>query len=136
MKDCLFCKLKDNKIPAEIIYQNDWVVSFLDVQPRAPGHAVVIPRNHYPTLIDMPEGEIGHLFSSIKTVAQLLSDKLQPDGLTIGINQGLASGQTIDHIHVHLMPRFLNDNGGSIHGIVNNKPSESLAEISEKLRLK
>ncbi|MBI2591597.1 MAG: HIT family protein, partial [Candidatus Brennerbacteria bacterium] len=58
---------------------------------------------------------------------------LKPDGFTIGINHGEASGQAVDHLHIHIIPRWKNDGGGSIHGVVNNPPKESLEEIKKKI---
>ena len=59
---------------------------------------------------------------------------LKPDGFTLGINQGKVSGQEVDHLHVHIAPRFLGDGGGSFQKVVNNKPKESIKEIAEKLK--
>jgi histidine triad (HIT) family protein len=69
----------------------------------------------------------------VKKVAEMLSSKLKCDGLTIGINQGRASGQEVDHLHVHLMPRWHGDGGSAIQSVVNNKPKESLEEIRRKI---
>ena len=136
MKDpnCLFCKIIDKKIPAAILYENDHVLAFLDILPRTPGHTMVIPKEHAPRLIELPDKEVGPLFLAVKHVAELLMKKLKPDGVTIGLNQGRASGQEVDHLHVHVMPRWHGDRGSSIQSVVNNPPKESLAEIEKKLR--
>ena len=119
--DCLFCKIAAKQISAKITYEDNHTVAFLDIHPRAPGHTVVIPKEHAPTIIDLPDAEIGPLFSAVKKVAaQLKESDSHPDGITIGVNQGRASGQEVDHLHVHLIPRWHNDGGGAIQSVVNN----------------
>jgi histidine triad (HIT) family protein len=131
--DCLFCKIAAKQIPAAIIHEDDRTLAFLDIHPCAPGHAVVIPKFHSPTIVDLPDAEVGPLFVAVKKVAELLKRSLKPDGITIGINQGRASGQEVDHLHVHLMPRWNNDGGGSVQSAVNNVPKESVEEVKEKI---
>jgi histidine triad (HIT) family protein len=131
--DCLFCKIIAKQIPAYVIYEDDHVLAFLDIMPRTPGHTVVIPKVHAPTIVALPESEVGPLFMAVKKVAELLSRALTPDGITIGINQGRASGQEVDHLHVHVMPRWHNDGGGAIQSVVHNAPKESLEAIKEKI---
>ncbi len=131
--DCLFCKIAAKTIPSKIIYEDDHAVAFLDVAPRAPGHTMVIPKYHAPTLVALPDEEIAPLFSAVKKTAELLMATLHPDGITIGINQGRASGQEIDHFHVHLMPRWHGDGGGSIQSVVRNAPKEPLDETAKKI---
>ena len=132
-EDCLFCKIAAKKIPASIIYEDAHAVAFLDIAPRTLGHAMVIPKYHAPTLAGLPEEEIKPLFSAVKKVVAILSQKLNPDGVTIGINQGRASGQEVDHLHVHLMPRWHGDGGGSVQSIIHNPPKESVDEVLKKI---
>lgn len=131
--DCLFCKIADKTIPSQIVYEDDAVVAFLDIMPRSPGHTVVIAREHTPTLIELSDAGRGALFSAVKKVDELLVSKFSPDGMTIGINQGKAGGQEVDHLHVHLMPRWHNDGGDSVQSVVSHKPEESLEAIKAKL---
>lgn len=131
--DCLFCKIAAKTIPAKIVYEDDSVVAFLDITPRAPGHTMVIPKYHAPTLAELPDAEIAPLFGAVKKTAGLLMAGLHPDGITIGVNQGRASGQEVDHLHVHLMPRWHGDGGGAVQSLVHNAPQESLDEIAKKI---
>lgn len=121
-EDCLFCKIADKKIPAEIFYENDRVIAFPDIKPRAPGHMMVIPKIHAPNILELPDEEVGPLFAGVKHVAEMLTGQFKPDGITIGANQGRAGGQEVDHLHVHLIPRWKNDGGGAIQSVVNNPP--------------
>lgn len=128
---CFFCKIINKEIPAEIIYEDESVIAILDIHPRAPGHAIVLPKVHAENILDLPNENIKGVFMAVKKVTELLNKSLMPDGFTIGINHGKVSGQTIDHLHIHIIPRWFNDGGGSIHDVVNNQPKESLEEIKD-----
>ena len=134
MSDCIFCKIVSKDIPAEIVEEGDGYLAFLDINPRSPGHSVVISRHHSESLLDLPDEHVGNLFLGVKKVAERLTKALSPDGLTFGINQGEVSGQTVKHLHVHILPRFTRDMGGSVHGVVNNPPPEPISEIANKIR--
>lgn len=131
--DCLFCKIANKEIPAEIIYEDDHALAFLDIHPKTLAHVLIIPKKHYASLKDVADSEIGPLFATVKKVAIILTDRFKPDGLTIGINQGRAAGQEVDHLHIHILMRYKNDNGGSIQSIVDNPPKESLKEVRKKI---
>ncbi|MBI4087542.1 MAG: HIT family protein [Candidatus Liptonbacteria bacterium] len=131
---CLFCKIANKKIGANIVYEDNDAVAFLDIHPRAPGHAIVIPRHHAGKIAELPDEVVWPLFLAVKRVAKLLEQTISPDGLTIGINQGEASGQEVAHLHIHILPRFSKDGGGSFQSIVNNPPKESTEEVAEKVK--
>ncbi len=131
--DCLFCDITNKQREADIVYEDDHVVGILDIFPRTPGHVMIIPKVHSENILDLPSEEIGPVFEAVKTMTAILQGALHPDGFTIGINHGKVSGQAIDHLHIHIMPRWHNDGGGSLHSIVNNPTKESLKEIKEKI---
>ena len=132
---CLFCKIIQKDIPAYVLYENKHACAFLDIHPRSAGHTVVIPKKHAEKLSDLPEEEVAPLFSAVKLVAGTIRSRLDSQGLTIGINEGKASGQEVDHLHVHVIPRFADDGGGSIQSVVSNVPKESLEKLREKLKI-
>ncbi len=132
--DCLFCKIIQGEIPSEKVYEDENCIAILDVAPRAPGHIIVLPRRHSANILEVPAADLGGLFQGVQKAVALLATKLSPDGFTIGINHGRVSGQTVDHLHIHAIPRWNNDGGSSIHSIVNNPPAESLAEMKNKLK--
>lgn len=136
MKDCLFCKIANKEIGAEVVYEAGRNMAFMDIHPRAPGHAIVIPKVHRETILDAKKGELGSLFSAVKKTTELISMALRPDGFTIGINHGKRAGQEIDHLHVHIMPRYSGDKGNSIQSVVDNKSDEPVHEIAERIRKK
>lgn len=133
--DCLFCKIAKKDIPAAVIYEDEKTMAVLDVRPRAPGHTMVIPKNHAENILDLEEKNVGPMFLTVKKLTAILNEVVRPDGFTIGINQGRASGQAINHLHIHIIPRFNNDKGGSIHSVVNNPPKESLEEIARRIKI-
>ncbi|MEK7568345.1 MAG: HIT family protein [Patescibacteria group bacterium] len=131
--DCLFCKIINKEISADVIYEDGDAVAVLDVQPRAPGHAIVLPKIHVENILELPEENIQGVFAAVKKVVGLLEKSLKSDGFTIGINHGRVSGQTIDHLHIHVIPRWQGDGGGSIHSVVDNPSKEDIEMIKNKI---
>lgn len=133
MSNCLFCKIANGEIPADIVDENEDAVAVLDIHPKAPGHTMVLPKTHAETILDLPDEKVGGVFLAVKRATEKLAKALSPDGFTLGVNHGKNAGQAIDHFHIHIIPRFKGDGGGSIHTIVNNLPKESLEEIKRKI---
>lgn len=131
--DCLFCRIAKKELPSAIIYEDSRTLAFLDINPKSPGHSMVIPKVHAENLIQLPTHEVGPLFEAVQKVTSKLSKALKPHGFTIGVNHGKVSGQVVDHLHVHIIPRFLNDGGSSIHAVVTNPPKESLGDLAKRI---
>jgi histidine triad (HIT) family protein len=108
-KDCIFCKIGNKEIPSRIIYENDQILGFLDIFPISEGHTIVIPKNHYLHLEDIPNYELGELFKIVKKLAVIIHKSLKIDGYNILQNNFSAAGQVIQHFHVHIIPRKDND---------------------------
>lgn len=132
--DCLFCKIANKEISAHIVYESEDATAVLDVNPRAPGHVMVLPKVHAVNILELPDEKIEGVFKVVKKVTNLLGKKLKPDGFTIGINHGKVSGQVVEHLHIHIIPRWADDGGGSIHSVVGNSPKESLEEIVKLIK--
>ncbi len=133
MNNCLFCQIIQKERGADIVYEDEHVVGILDIFPRTTGHTMIIPKIHSENMLDLPDGEIGPVFAAVKRMTATLQKALKPDGFTIGINHGKVSGQAIDHLHIHIMPRWHNDGGGSLHSVVGNPPKESLKDIKARI---
>ena len=131
--NCLFCKIVAKSIPAAVIYEDEFVLAFLDINPMTLGHTLVIPKIHAENILDLPDDQIDPFFQAVKKIVALLQERLELRGFTIGINHGKMSGQAIDHLHVHIVPRYEGDGGGSLHSVVKNPPQESLKEIQAKI---
>lgn len=134
MKDCIFCKIANKEIPAYIIDESENFIAFLDVHPHAPGHTLIIPKKHYQNFKELPEELGNEFFGFVHKIMNLLIKALNTQDATLGVNEGPLSGQAILHFHFHILPRFENDGGGSIHSVVFNKPDESLEEIYKKIK--
>jgi len=104
MSDCVFCLIRDKKIPSQVVYEDDDVLAFKDINPEAPVHIIVIPKKHIPTLMDISQDD-SELFSKILTVIKKLSAELNiaEKGFRVVNNCGKDGGQTVHHLHFHLL---------------------------------
>ena len=103
-KDCLFCRIVDGDIPAEVIYESDTALAFRDINPQAPTHVLIIPRRHISTINDLDatdEELVGSLFTAAKDVAQ--QEGLVEGGYRTVMNCGEGAGQSVFHIHLHIL---------------------------------
>ena len=106
MSECLFCKIRDGEIPGNLIYEDDDVLAFRDVNPQAPVHILIIPTKHISTVNDMDvdDGDeliMGKLFTAAKTIAA--EEGVSDDGYRLVVNNNQQAGQTVFHIHMHLL---------------------------------
>jgi len=129
MENCVFCKIVKKEIDAYIIEESNNFLAFLDIHPHTPGHTLVIPKDHYERFLDLPINLGEEFVKIVKECSLLLSRALKTKDFTLGINEGPYAGQAVNHFHLHIMPRFKNDGGKSIHSVVFNQPKESLEEI-------
>lgn len=102
--DCIFCKIASGIIPAERIFENDQVVAFNDIHPQAPTHVLIIPKEHYPSLNDIPAERLG-VVDKIFEAAQAIAKKtgIDKEGYRIVCNTNRGAGQEIFHLHFHVM---------------------------------
>ncbi len=132
--DCVYCEIINKEIKSEIVFEDEASLAVLDIHPLSPGHTLILSKTHAYSLLELPENQVGPLFLAVRKVLSQLAQSLNPDGFNIGVNQGKAGGQAIDHLHIHVIPRWHNDGGSSIHSIVNNPPKASLEEIVKKIK--
>lgn len=109
MENCIFCKIVNKQIPSSVVYEDDNFMAFLDISPANKGHALVIPKKHYETYIDLPDNVLKELSVVTKKVAEAINKSLNPDGLNIFMNNKQAAGQIVPHAHFHIVPRFNGD---------------------------
>lgn len=128
MSDCLFCKIVAKEIPATIVYENDTVLVFMDIGPVIKGHALVIPKKHYDPVTETPDDVLAELHVAAKKIATAQMNAFGADGVNIMQNNGKAAGQEVEHIHVHVIPRF--DNDGH-HWNWNAKKYDDFDEMNE-----
>ena len=105
--DCLFCKIINNEIPSNKVYEDDKVLVFLDINPNTNGHMLIVPKEHVVTVDDISDDLAKHFIEVEKKMYKLLKEKLNCEGLTIVQNNDL--GQEVKHYHIHLIPRYKDD---------------------------
>lgn len=109
MKDCLFCKIIKKEIPSEIIYEDKDIIAFLDITPENPGHTLIVPKNHSKNIFETSKEDASLLIESTKMLAPKIMKAVKAQGFNTQINTNKEAGQIIFHTHLHLIPRFKND---------------------------
>ena len=127
--DCIFCKIVSKEIPTKILVETDSCLGFLDAFPLAKGHALVIPKNHYEKIQNMPNELNIELFTMVHELISKI-DSLTGSTL-VAIHNGKESGQEIPHVHVHIIPRSKTDSAGAVHSMFKNDIKLTDVELSE-----
>lgn len=106
---CLFCKIVRGEIPSTPVLETAEAIAFLDIHPVNRGHVLIVPRGHYTDLAALPGDLAGHIASHLPTLCRAVRAATGADGFNVIVNNGAAAGQTIHHVHWHIIPRFDND---------------------------
>lgn len=130
--DCIFCKIANGEIPSKTIYEDDNFRAILDIEPATKGHTLILPKEHCENLFELPEEMAEKALVLAKKLSIRLHDKLKSDGLNIVQNNGAAAGQTVSHFHIHLIPRYEDDNQ-KITWIPGSSVQEELESIKEQI---
>jgi len=133
MENCVFCKIVRGEIPNYTVYEDEFVLAFLDINPCTKGHTVVVLKNHKETLEEYEEKDLTTLFPVIQKVVKKLGEKLGVKDYTIGMNNGSLAGQLVPHMHIHIIPRYEGDRGGNIHSIVKQELDTSVEDVAKLL---
>ena len=111
MSDCVFCKIVNGEIPSTKLFEDEKVLSFLDIMPASKGHALVIPKKHYATLLDMPHEELRGVMEAVQKIAAAVMSSVEgAEGFNIIQSNKEVAGQVIPHVHFHIIPRSKEDN--------------------------
>ncbi len=132
--DCIFCKIIKKEIPSSIIYEDDNYLCFLDIAPNTRGHCLVIPKKHTNNFTELDNNEVGDFAKLVHKLAPQIIKALNADGYVLGLNNGSAAGQVVDHVHWHIIPRYHND--GLKHWGANQTEAEKLDETFDILKNK
>ena len=108
--ECIFCKIVRHELPAEILFENDNVVAILDINPIHYGHALVIPKKHCTDFLHIPTSDLHNVLHATQVIADALVKSLSLVGFNIFSNNGKIAGQSVFHFHMHVTPRYPNDN--------------------------
>ena len=127
-ENCIFCKIANGGIPSATLYEDDDFRVILDLGPATKGHALILPKNHYANLFEIPEDVEKKAFALAKKMAAKMKDVFGCDGFNIVQNNGAAAGQTVFHFHIHLIPRYEHDGAG-----VSWKPGKLTDEARDEI---
>jgi len=108
-EECIFCKIVAGKVPCAKVYENERLLAFLDIAPNNKGHTLLIPKDHYRSLMELPSHLGEEMLVALKVVGRAIMDGIGADGLNLGMNINAAAGQEVMHAHFHLIPRFKGD---------------------------
>lgn len=132
-ENCIFCKILNGEIPSAKLYEDEDFAIILDVGPASLGHALILPKEHYGNLFEMPEELISKCMNLAKVWGDKLVKGLNADGLNLVQNNGIAAGQTVFHYHLHLIPRYEGDSVGELW-TPGTLSEEQKKEILEKVK--
>lgn len=132
----IFSQIVEGEIPARVVYEDETTMAFLDANPLAPGHTLVVPKDEYERLNDIPENIATDLYATLQKVIPAVEEAVEADASNVAFNNGEAAGQEVPHVHGHIIPRFENDGGNPIHAIAGSPPNlddDELDDIAEKI---
>ncbi|MFC7009067.1 HIT family protein [Halalkalicoccus salilacus] len=130
-EDCIFCRIVAGEIPSRTVHETDAVLAFLDANPLAPGHTLVVPKAHHETLADTPEDVASDVLTALYELTPTVERAVDADASNVAFNNGSAAGQEVPHLHGHIVPRFEGDGGNPIHALVGSRPDLSDEELDD-----
>ena len=129
---CIFCKIAAGEIPAKTLYEDEAFRVILDLGPATKGHALILPKDHYRNLFELPDEQAEKVMVLAKKMAVRIRERLRCDGFNLVQNNEETAGQTVFHFHMHLIPRYKDD--GQVIGWKPGKPEEAeLEEIRKEI---
>lgn len=129
---CIFCKIANGEIPSQTLYEDDIFRVILDLGPATKGHALILPKEHYANLYDLPEETAGEVMKLAKKMATEMTERLGCEGFNLVQNNGDLAGQTVFHFHMHLIPRYRAD-GQKIGWKPQEVSPEELQQVKEQI---
>ncbi|WP_435100678.1 HIT family protein [Halarchaeum sp. P4] len=129
--DCIFCRIIEGDIPGRIVAETEDALAFLDANPLAAGHTLVVPKTHAQRLADLDAEESRAVFDLVHDLVPDIEDAVDADAVNVGVNDGEAAGQEVPHVHVHVVPRFEGDGGAPIHAVAGERPDLSDEELDD-----
>ena len=130
--NCIFCKIANGEIPSKTLYEDEEFRVILDLAPVTKGHALILPKSHFKNLYELPDETAQKVMKLAKKMATTMTEKLECDGFNLLQNNNEIAGQTIFHFHMHLIPRYENDNQ-KIAGNPTEMTQDELEEIKKQI---
>ncbi|HEY3100237.1 MAG TPA: HIT family protein [Methylomirabilota bacterium] len=131
--DCVFCKIRDGKLPSMKVYEDERTLVFMDINPLNAGHCLVVSKTHAATIWEASEADLQATITVAKKIALALRQAVKPDGLNLLQANGAAAFQSVPHFHLHLIPRFNNDGKGFDWTLVPGDRAQ-IVQIGERVR--
>ena len=135
MSNCVFCRIMAKEIPATVVHEDEHTLAFMDIGQVNPGHVLVAVKKHVENIFVLEDGQAAAVFRAAARVARAIRGAFEPQGLSVYQANGAAAGQTVLHLHIHLVPRYEGD-GMALTWPVKNPPREKLVEYAERIRAK
>ena len=135
-KPCIFCSIIAGQQPGVQVYRDANFLVIMDKYPINRGHTLVIPTKHYENLLQMPPAEVGRLYSLVPAIAKAVVSATKADGFNVGQNNGIAANQIVPHVHVHVVPRFVDDSPDGKWPARKVAPNDELKGMAEKIKQK
>ncbi len=132
--NCVFCAIAAGEIPSFKVYEDDLVLAYLDINPCSPGHTLVIPKAHSAGLVDTPDDTLAAVIARVKKVAAHLKTALPCDGFNILQNNGECAGQSVMHVHFHIVPRYAGAEGGKLDFASQKGDMDELAKLASRIK--
>ena len=133
MTDCIFCKIIEGVIPCFKLYEDDDTISFMDINPVHDGHALVVPKKHGANVYESAPEDIAHAIITAQKIARAIDKTLSPEGLNLLQCNGPAAAQSVEHFHIHVLPRKSGDNA-KLNWPLESGDMDAIAATAEKLR--
>ncbi|MBB6454677.1 histidine triad (HIT) family protein [Salirhabdus euzebyi] len=135
MEDCIFCKIINGEIPSAKVYEDEDVYAFLDISQVTKGHTLVIPKKHVKDVFETPEEIAQSLFARVPKIAKGIKKAYEPKGLNILNNNGQFAGQSVFHVHIHLIPRYSDNDGFGAKWVthMDDYKPEDLQQIAQEI---
>ena len=130
---CIFCRIAAREIPAEIVFEDQHSVAFLDIDPLFPGHTLLVPKRHSETLTDLPAVQVAPLFQNAQKLTRAIESAMEAGGSFLGVNNRVS--QSVPHLHIHIVPRRKKDGlKGFFWPRKKYESDKHLSETAEKIR--
>lgn len=134
-ENCLFCRIVSGEVPAVVVFEDDKTLAFLDHRPLFPGHTLLVPREHYETLADLPVEQVEPLFTNAQLLSRVIEVAMDAEGTFVAMNNRVS--QSVPHLHVHVVPRRRKDGlKGFFWPRTKYKSEEEMAVVQQKISAK
>ncbi|MFB6200906.1 MAG: HIT family protein [Halorhabdus sp.] len=125
MPECVFCAIVADELPSYTVYETAEALAFLDANPLAEGHTLVVPKDHHERLQDVPTETAAGFYDAVHEVVPAVETAVDAPATTVAVNNGTVAGQEVPHVHAHVVPRFAEDGAGPVHALFPDRPTVS-----------